>query len=135
VALILERRSSENLVRNGLVSVFLRKLEYCEGIMFLTTNRVSRFDEAILTRIHLMLRYDDLNQAGRMTTWRHFLDPLAGFKWQNLARPQLLQANTHPRPFPWELGCPNFNCSAPLPLEFPPLYIDFPSVEVDHQWV
>jgi SpoVK/Ycf46/Vps4 family AAA+-type ATPase len=57
----LERRSSQDLVRNGLVSVFLRKLEYCEGIMFLTTNRVSEFDEAILTRVHLMLRYDHLN--------------------------------------------------------------------------
>ena len=63
----LERRSSQDLVRNGLVSVFLRKLEYCEGVMFLTTNRVAQFDEAILTRIHLMLRYDDLNQAARTT--------------------------------------------------------------------
>ena len=57
----LERRSSKDLVRNGLVSIFFRKLEYCKGIMFLTTNRVSEFDEAILTRIHLMLRYDDLS--------------------------------------------------------------------------
>jgi hypothetical protein len=30
--------------------------------MFLTTNRVSEFDKAILTRIHLMLRYNDLDQ-------------------------------------------------------------------------
>jgi hypothetical protein len=33
--------------------------------MFLTTNRVSQFDEAILTRIHLMLRYDKLDQASQ----------------------------------------------------------------------
>jgi hypothetical protein len=37
----LEQRSPDNLTRNGLVSVFLRKLEYYEGIMFLMTNRVS----------------------------------------------------------------------------------------------
>lgn len=32
----LEKRSSD-LVRNSVVSVFLRRLEYCQGIMFLTT--------------------------------------------------------------------------------------------------
>jgi ATPase family associated with various cellular activities (AAA) len=70
----LERRSSQDLIRNALVSVFLRKLEYCEGIMFLTTNRVSQFDDAILTRIHLMLRYEELKQAARTKIWGHFLD-------------------------------------------------------------
>lgn len=35
----LKRRSSQNLHRNSLVAVFLRKLEYCAGILFLTTRR------------------------------------------------------------------------------------------------
>ncbi|PVH68430.1 P-loop containing nucleoside triphosphate hydrolase protein [Cadophora sp. DSE1049] len=69
----LERRSPENLARNGLVSVFLRKLEYYEGIMFLTTNRVANFDEAILSRTHLMLRYDDLTREARKQVWGNFL--------------------------------------------------------------
>jgi SpoVK/Ycf46/Vps4 family AAA+-type ATPase len=69
----LEQRSPDNLTRNGLVSVFLRKLEYCQGIIFLTTNRVSKFDEAILSRIHLMLRYDDLTKDAREQVWRNFL--------------------------------------------------------------
>jgi SpoVK/Ycf46/Vps4 family AAA+-type ATPase len=69
----LEQRSPDNLTRNGLVSVFLRKLEYYEGILFLTTNRVSQFDEAILSRIHLMLRYDNLIRAARIHVWRNFL--------------------------------------------------------------
>ena len=56
----MERRSKQDVARNKLVSVFLRKLEYCEGIMFLTTNRVSDFDEAILSRIYLMLKYHEL---------------------------------------------------------------------------
>ena len=30
--------------------------------MFLTTNRMSEFDEAILSRIHLKLKYDDLRK-------------------------------------------------------------------------
>ena len=70
----LERRSNQDLVRNGLVSVFLRKLEYCEGIIFLTTNRISQFDEAILSRIHLTLRYNSLDKNTKKQIWNHFLD-------------------------------------------------------------
>ena len=61
----MEQRTKENLGRNQLVSVFLRMLEYCKGILFLTTNRVSDFDEAILSRIHLMLKYDALGLNAR----------------------------------------------------------------------
>ncbi|KAF1963459.1 P-loop containing nucleoside triphosphate hydrolase protein [Byssothecium circinans] len=69
----LERRSSQDLLRNSLVTVFLRKLEYLNGIMFLTTNRVTEFDEAILSRIHLMMRYDELSSYARKQIWGHFL--------------------------------------------------------------
>ncbi|KAF8847949.1 hypothetical protein BDZ45DRAFT_811180 [Acephala macrosclerotiorum] len=69
----LERRAPSDLTRNGLVSVFLRKLEYFQGIMFLTTNRVSEFDPAILSRIHLMLRYDNLKKDARKQVWGGFL--------------------------------------------------------------
>jgi hypothetical protein len=69
-----KQRSSSDLVRNGLVSVFLRKLEYCEGIMFLTTNRVSQFDVAILSRIHLMFKYDDLSKAAGRQIWERFIE-------------------------------------------------------------
>ena len=69
----MERRSTHDVARNKLVSVFLRKLEYCEGIMFLTTNRVSDFDEAILSRIHLMLKYEKLGLSARSQIWKHFL--------------------------------------------------------------
>jgi hypothetical protein len=34
----MEARSSHDLDRNKLVAIFLRLLEYFEGIMFLTTN-------------------------------------------------------------------------------------------------
>jgi SpoVK/Ycf46/Vps4 family AAA+-type ATPase len=69
----LEKRTTENLIRNSLVSVFLRKLEYCEGIMFLTTNRVDEFDVAILSRIHVMLRYGDLTQDRGRKVWTQFI--------------------------------------------------------------
>jgi len=70
----LERRSSQNLHRNGLVSVFLRKLEYCTGILFLTTNRVSEFDDS---RIHLLLRYENLKKKARKNIWKSFLKQAA----------------------------------------------------------
>lgn len=41
--------------------------------MFPTTNRVPQFDEAILSRIHLMLRYDGLSRDARNQIWGHFL--------------------------------------------------------------
>jgi len=69
----MERRSKQDVARNKLVSVFLRKLEYCEGIMFLTTNRVSDFDDAILSRVHLMLNYAELDIGARSQIWEHFL--------------------------------------------------------------
>ena len=40
----MEQRSSSDLERNRLVSIFLRILEYYEGILFLTTNRISNID-------------------------------------------------------------------------------------------
>ena len=69
----LEKRTTENLIRNSLVSVFLRKLEYCEGIMFLTINRVDEFDVVILSRIHVMLRYGDLTQDRGRKVWKQFI--------------------------------------------------------------
>ena len=56
----LEQRSLEDLQRNALVSVFLRMLEYYEGILVLTSNRVGVFDEAFKSRIQLALHYPTL---------------------------------------------------------------------------
>lgn len=42
----LEERGLADLQRNALVSVFLRCLEYYDGILILTSNRIGTFDEA-----------------------------------------------------------------------------------------
>lgn len=65
----LEQRTSENLERNSLVSVFLRSLEYFRGILFLTTNRVGSFDDAFISRIHVALHYKRLNDDYRAKIW------------------------------------------------------------------
>lgn len=41
----MEKRTFADMHRNALVSIFLRLLEYFQGILFLTTNRVETFDE------------------------------------------------------------------------------------------
>ncbi|RAK75169.1 P-loop containing nucleoside triphosphate hydrolase protein, partial [Aspergillus fijiensis CBS 313.89] len=56
----LAKRTPQDFKRNGLVSVFLRVLEYYAGILFLTTNRIGDFDEAFGSRIHISLHYPQL---------------------------------------------------------------------------
>ncbi|KAF2089738.1 hypothetical protein K490DRAFT_37021 [Saccharata proteae CBS 121410] len=70
----LEKRQIHDIHRNALVSVFLRLLEYFQGILILTTNRVETFDDAFQSRMHLALRYDELTVAAKKAIWRFFLD-------------------------------------------------------------
>ncbi|KAK8849096.1 P-loop containing nucleoside triphosphate hydrolase protein [Apiospora arundinis] len=72
----LEQRGLSDLDRNALVSVFLRVLEYFEGILVLTSNRVGTFDEAFKSRIQLALHYPNLNVPQRRKIWRTFLNRL-----------------------------------------------------------
>jgi SpoVK/Ycf46/Vps4 family AAA+-type ATPase len=58
---------------NSTPQVFLRILEYYEGILFLTTNRVDSFDLAFKSRIHLAIKYPKLGQSSRRKLWRTFL--------------------------------------------------------------
>ncbi|KAI1821816.1 P-loop containing nucleoside triphosphate hydrolase protein [Xylaria intraflava] len=74
----LERRSQFNMHRNAMVSVFLRVLEYYNGILFLTTNRVNTFDDAFKSRIHIPIRYTDLKASSRLQIWRNFCDRVPG---------------------------------------------------------
>ncbi|KAJ7160670.1 P-loop containing nucleoside triphosphate hydrolase protein [Mycena crocata] len=70
----LEKRSTADVERNAMVAVFLRQLEYYEGVLFLTTNRVKEFDSAFQSRIHLSLHYGDLSRAAKKQLWGAFLD-------------------------------------------------------------
>jgi hypothetical protein len=72
-AVLLERRLAQDIHRNAIVCVFLRTLEYYQGVMFLTTNRVGQIDDAIASRIHFKLKYDKLSLAQQTNIWRHFL--------------------------------------------------------------
>ncbi len=69
----LEKRTIQDIHRNALVSIFLRLLEYFQGILFLTTNRVETFDDAFQSRIHVALRYGDLTTKAKKSVWKMFL--------------------------------------------------------------
>ena len=80
----LEQRSLEDLKRNALVSVFLRVLEYYDGILILTSNRVGTFDEAFKSRIQLALFYANLSQYQRAKVWENFIQRLESLGEQNI---------------------------------------------------
>ncbi|KAF3065892.1 putative aaa family atpase protein [Daldinia childiae] len=70
----LEKRNMHDIHRNALVSIFLRQLEYFQGILFLTTNRVQTFDDAFQSRIHIALRYDDLDVKAKKAIFKIFIE-------------------------------------------------------------
>ncbi|KAH7131325.1 hypothetical protein EDB81DRAFT_137368 [Dactylonectria macrodidyma] len=73
----LEKRQVTDLKRNSLVSVFLRCIEYYRGVLFLTTNRVGHFDDAFMSRIHVVIYYDKLGIEDRRQIWGQFFDKLS----------------------------------------------------------
>ncbi|RYP82370.1 hypothetical protein DL769_001695 [Monosporascus sp. CRB-8-3] len=72
----LAQRSIGDLHRSSLVASFLRALEFYDGILFLTTNRVGTFDDAILSRVHIQLFYPDLDEDQRYRMWMTFINKL-----------------------------------------------------------
>ncbi|KAK4646980.1 uncharacterized protein QC761_0024570 [Podospora bellae-mahoneyi] len=58
------------------VVIFLRCIEYYRGILFLTTNRVGHFDDAFVSRIHVVIKYDPLSEDNRHQIWTQFFDKL-----------------------------------------------------------
>ncbi|KAF2873443.1 hypothetical protein BDV95DRAFT_604950 [Massariosphaeria phaeospora] len=71
------RGEGENdLRRNAMVSVLLRILEYYDGILILTTNRMRSFDIAVQSRIHIAVKYEELSQEQQESIFRAFIDQL-----------------------------------------------------------
>lgn len=74
----LQQRDMRDVNRNALVSIFLRQLEYFQGILILTTNRIANCDPAFASRIHISLDYPELDPRARETVWRNFLGKAKG---------------------------------------------------------
>ncbi len=59
--------------RNSMVAIFLRELEYFSGVVFLTTNILQSFDDAIKSRIHLALGFGPPGADIRRRIWTQYL--------------------------------------------------------------
>lgn len=71
--IFMEKRAANDLVRNAMVSIFLRLLERYQGIMFLTTNRIDEFDPAFKSRISISIEYKNMNNQTRSKIWSNLL--------------------------------------------------------------
>ncbi|MBI5927342.1 MAG: ATP-binding protein [Aquabacterium sp.] len=63
------RKRSDDITANAVVGVFLRVLEYFDGLLFLTTNRIDDIDEAIVSRCIALIRYHAPDLAARERIW------------------------------------------------------------------
>jgi hypothetical protein len=71
--IFLEARNETDIVRNAMVGVFLRLLEYHQGTLFLTTNRVRNIDTAFLSRISVALKFSESDHQKREKIWTNLL--------------------------------------------------------------
>lgn len=59
-----------DLQQNAIVGVFLRVLEYYQGVLFMTTNRADLVDDAILSRCVARIDYGPPTPADQARIWR-----------------------------------------------------------------
>ncbi len=75
------KKRDDNITMNAVVGVFLRVLEYFNGLLFLTTNRVDDIDEAIVSRCIALIKFHPPGREDRRKIWgvmtEQFALPLA----------------------------------------------------------
>jgi hypothetical protein len=67
-------KRGNDLMRAGIVGIFLRLLDYYQGFLFLTSNRSEVIDEAFKSRITLSLDYPKLTPKSREEIWHLLLN-------------------------------------------------------------
>jgi hypothetical protein len=63
------KRRQDDMTMNAVVGVFLRVLEYFNGLLFLTTNRIDDIDEAIVSRCIALIRFHSPDEEARRRIW------------------------------------------------------------------
>ena len=72
-------KRGNDLNQNAIVGVFLRVLEYYNGVMFMTTNRASSVDDAVLSRCVARIDYTNPSKVEQARIW-HILAEQSGLK-------------------------------------------------------
>jgi hypothetical protein len=68
------RRRDNDLEHNAIVAEFLRTLEYFNGLLFMTTNRIGDVDDAIQSRCIATIHYETPTHADALRLWRLLSD-------------------------------------------------------------
>lgn len=69
----LEPKPTASVERPAMVSAFLHAVQYHHGVIFLTTNNVSRLDAPIISRVSVTIKYSDPDQSAREEIWTKLL--------------------------------------------------------------
>jgi len=64
----------DDLERSAIVGIFLRLLDYFDGVLFMTTNRPEVLDAPVNSRVALRITYPKLDRAARAAVWKSMLD-------------------------------------------------------------
>jgi SpoVK/Ycf46/Vps4 family AAA+-type ATPase len=70
----LQRRSTSDSQSDSIISSFLRVLEHYDGIVVLTSSHLDGLDEALVSRIQVVLQCKDLDHSSRKKIWQNFVD-------------------------------------------------------------
>ena len=63
------RERGDDIQQNAIVAAFLQTLEYYSGLLFMTTNRSSDVDDAILSRCVAVVKYEHPEYESRRRIW------------------------------------------------------------------
>ncbi len=84
--------------------VFLRELEYFQGIVFLTTNLLATVDTAFRSRVNIHLLFPTLSIQSRIKLWQKLLSRLPEFNSSTDVSVMPLSINDINQLAAWELN-------------------------------
>lgn len=67
-------KRGNDILQNCIVGTFLRLLEYYNGVLFLTTNRLEIVDDAIMSRVTAHIKYDYPDKDDVQKLWKILAD-------------------------------------------------------------
>jgi hypothetical protein len=83
-----------DIEQNAIVGIFLRVLEYYKGVLFMTTNRGTLVDDAIISRILATITYENPDEEQQTRLWRVLADQ-NNIELTNSTIPKLVSAFTN----------------------------------------
>jgi hypothetical protein len=86
------RARGDDLKQNAIVGVFLRVIEYYGGVLFLTTNRSDKVDDAIISRCIARIDYQSPDVTDQKSIWRILADT-AGVTLSDATIDEIVEAN------------------------------------------